>query len=147
MESYFICCDLKSFYASVECVDPGLDPLRTNLVVADESRTDKTICLAVTPSLKALGVPGRGRLFEVRQRLQEIKAVTGKQIDFLIAVPRMQRYLDVSSQIYGIYLKYLAPEDIHVYSVDEAFMDVTHYLSLLHTICQEKKAYILSQRV
>ena len=130
MESYYICCDLKSFYASVECVDRGLDPLRTNLVVADESRTDKTICLAVTPSLKALGVPGRGRLFEVRQRLQEIKAVTGKQIDFLIAVPRMQRYLDVSSQIYGIYLKYLAPEDIHVYSVDEAFMDVTHYLSL-----------------
>ena len=118
-------------------MDRGLDPLTARLVVADESRSDKTICLAVTPALKALGVPGRGRLFEVRQRLQEIKAVTGKEIDFIIAVPRMQRYLDMSAQIYGIYLRYLAPEDIHVYSVDEAFMDVTAYLNLYRMTAHE----------
>ncbi len=130
MEDWFICCDLKSFYASVECVDRGLDPLKTNLVVADESRTDKTICLAVTPPLKKLGVPGRGRLFELKQRLAEIKTFTGKQIDFITAVPRMQRYLDVSTEIYTIYLKYIAPKDIHVYSVDEAFIDVTRYMDM-----------------
>ena len=133
----YICIDLKSFYASAECVDRGLDPLTTNLVVADESRTDKTICLAVSPSLKAYGVPGRGRLFEVKQRLQEIKYQTGKQIDFIIAVPRMQRYLEVSSEIYGVYLKYISPSDIHVYSIDEVFIDVTPYLGLYRMSAHE----------
>ena len=126
----FCCIDLKSYYASVECVDRGLDPLTTNLVVADESRSDGTICLAVSPSLKALGVPGRPRLFEVKQRLAEIKALTGKTVDYITAMPRMARYLEVSSEIYGIYLKYLSPSDIHVYSIDEAFMDLTPYLHL-----------------
>ena len=93
-----------SFYASVEAVDRGLDPLATNLVVADESRGDGTICLAVSPSLKALKISGRARLFEVKQRLEQIKRLTGKQIDFIIATPRMQRYLDVSAEIYGVYL-------------------------------------------
>ena len=109
----YIAIDLKSFYASVECRERNLDPLDTNLVVADESRTDKTICLAVTPSLKSYGISGRGRLFEVKQRLREIKNLTGKEIDFIIATPRMQRYLDVSAEIYGVYLKYVSPTDIH----------------------------------
>ena len=117
----YIAIDLKSFYASVECVDRGLDPLTTNLVVADESRTDKTICLAVTPSLKAYGIGGRARLFEVRQK--------ARGIDFIIAPPRMSHYIEVSSRVYSIYLKYIAPEDIHVYSIDEVFMDVTNYLA------------------
>lgn len=129
----FICIDLKSFYASVECVDRGLDPLKARLVVADESRTDKTICLAVSPALKAYGIPGRGRLFEVKQRLQEHKAKTGQEIDFIIAPPRMARYIEVSAEIYGIYLKYIAPEDIHVYSVDEVFIDCSRYLKLYGT--------------
>ena len=116
----YIAIDLKSFYASVECVDRGLDPLTTNLVVADESRTDKTICLAVTPSLKAYGIPGRARLFEVKQK--------ARGIPFIIAPPRMAHYIEVSSRIYSVYLKYIAPEDIHVYSIDEVFMDVTNYL-------------------
>ena len=128
LQKQYACIDLKSFYASVECVDRGLDPLTTNLVVADESRSDGTICLAVTPSLKALGVPGRPRLFEVKERLAQIKAVTGREVEYITAVPRMARYLEVSSQIYGIYLKYLAAQDIHVYSIDEAFMDLTPYL-------------------
>ena len=126
----FACIDLKSYYASVECVDRGLDPLTTNLVVADESRSDGTICLAVSPSLKALGVPGRPRLFEVKQRLAEIKALTGKTVPYITAMPRMARYLEVSSQIYCIYLKYLSPSDTHVYSIDESFMDLTPYLNL-----------------
>lgn len=130
MDGTYICIDLKSFYASVECVERGLDPLTTNLVVADESRTDKTICLAVSPSLKAYGIPGRGRLFEVKQRLQEIKAMTGKEIEFIIATPRMAKYIAVSSDIYAIYLKYIAPEDIHVYSIDEVFIDCRAYLKL-----------------
>ena len=125
----YACIDLKSYYASVECVDRGLDPLTTNLVVADESRSDGTICLAVSPSLKALGVPGRPRLFEVKERLAQIKALTGKTVEYITAMPRMARYLEVSSQIYGIYLKYLAAQDIHVYSIDEAFMDLTPYRS------------------
>lgn len=125
----YACIDLKSYYASVECVDRGLDPLTTNLVVADESRSDGTICLAVSPSLKALGVPGRPRLFEVKERLAQIKATTGKTVEYITAMPRMARYLEVSSQIYGIYLKYLAAQDIHVYSIDEAFMDLTPYRS------------------
>ena len=117
----YIAIDLKSFYASVECVERGLDPLSTRLVVADESRTDKTICLAVSPALKKLGIPGRPRLFEVKQKAQGI--------DFIIAPPQMARYIEVSCKIYDIYLKYVAPEDIHVYSIDEVFMDVTDYLA------------------
>ena len=120
-ERTYIAIDLKSFYASVECVDRGLDPLTTNLVVADESRTDKTICLAVTPSLKAYGIPARARLFEVKQK--------ARGIDFIIAPPRMAHYIEVSSRVYSVYLKYIAPEDIHVYSIDEVFMDVTNYLA------------------
>ena len=118
----YIAIDLKSFYASVECVERGLDPLTTNLVVADESRTEKTICLAVSPSLKAYGIPGRARLFEVVQKARKYK------LSYVAAPPRMSLYMDYSSRIYKIYLKYIAPEDIHVYSVDEVFMDITHYL-------------------
>ena len=147
----FIAIDLKSFYASVECRERGLDPLDTNLVVADESRTDKTICLAVTPSLKSYGIGGRCRLFEVRQRVREANAgrrhdapghkLEGKShfsselqanpslaVDFLIAPPRMAHYMEYSTRIYKVYMKYVAPEDIIVYSIDEVFMDVTRYL-------------------
>ena len=116
----YITIDLKSFYASVECVDRGLDPLSTNLVVADESQTEKTICLAVSPSLKAYGIGGRARLFEVYQK--------ARGVDFIIAPPRMAHYIEVSTKVYQTYLKYIAPEDIHVYSIDEVFMDVTAYL-------------------
>lgn len=148
----YIAIDLKSFYASVECRERGLDPLDTNLVVADESRTDKTICLAVTPSLKAYGISGRARLFEVVQQvkeanrgrlhdapghrfsgksclLSELNATLGLEIDYLIAPPRMAYYMEYSTRIYSIYLKYIAPEDIIVYSIDEVFMDVSNYLS------------------
>lgn len=147
----YIAIDLKSFYASVECRERGLDPLDTNLVVADESRTDKTICLAVTPSLKTYGISGRARLFEVVQQVREANRgrlhdapghrFSGKscflseltvnptlEIDYLIAPPRMAYYMEYSSSIYSIYLKYIAPEDIIVYSIDEVFMDVTDYL-------------------
>jgi DNA polymerase V len=146
----YIAIDLKSFYASVECVDRKLDPLNTNLVVADVSRTEKTICLAVSPSLKAYGIPGRPRLFEVVQKVREInrerlqQAAGGRfmgktflaeklnenknlALDYIIAPPRMARYIQVSSQVYGVYLKYIAPQDIHVYSIDEVFMDITGY--------------------
>ncbi|MCR4609854.1 MAG: DNA methylase [Eubacterium sp.] len=126
----YVCIDLKSFYASVECRERGLDPLTARLVVADESRTDKTICLAVTPALKAYGIAGRARLFEVKQRLREVEATTGEHVDFIIAPPQMARYMKISSDIYAVYLKYLAPEDMHVYSIDEVFMDVTDYLPL-----------------
>ncbi len=122
MERVYIAIDLKSFYASVECVERGLDPMTTNLVVADASRTEKTICLAVTPSLKAYGIPGRPRLFEVVQMARECN------IDYITATPRMALYIEWSTRIYNIYLKYVAPEDIHVYSIDEVFMDVTSYL-------------------
>ena len=147
----YIAIDLKSFYASVECVERGLDPLTTNLVVADESHTEKTICLAVSPSLKAYGIGGRARLFEVVQRMKEVNALrrtergglgfTGKswndtelrerpelEIDFIRAMPRMAFYIDYSTRIYRVYLKYVSAEDIHVYSIDEVFMDVTNYL-------------------
>lgn len=133
----YLAIDLKSYYASIECIDHGLDPLTTNLVVADESRGDGTICLAVSPSLRARKISGRARLFEVKQRLRQIKNLTGEEVDFIIAVPRMQRYLDVSAEIYGIYLKYVAPEDCHVYSIDEIFMDVTNYLSLYQMTARE----------
>lgn len=108
-QKIFACCDLKSYYASVECVDRGLDPLTTNLVVADKSRSDSTICLAVSPSLKSLGIPGRPRLFEVKQKLKEIEARTGKKVDYITAMPRMARYLEVSSEIYGIYPLFYHP--------------------------------------
>lgn len=130
MSNVYIAIDLKSFYASVECVERGLNPLTAHLVVADESRTDKTICLAVSPSLKAFGIPGRPRLFEVKEKLKEIKAATGKTIDLIVATPQMQKYIDVSANIYNIYLKYVSTSDIHVYSIDEVFMDVTSYQSV-----------------
>lgn len=151
-ERAYIAIDLKSFYASVECIERGLDPLTTNLVVADESRTEKTICLAVSPSLKAYGIPGRARLFEVVQKVREVNAmrkncITGRDfagksfdarelrdrnlaLDYIAAVPRMRLYMEYSRKIYKIYLKYIAPEDIHVYSIDEVFIDATDYLKL-----------------
>ena len=156
----YIAIDLKSFYASQECVERGLDPMTTNLVVADESRTEKTICLAVSPSLKSFGVPGRPRLFEVNQKVQQVnslrrekapgKRFTGKstdgealkadpalELDFIIAPPRMAHYMECSSRIYEIYLKYIAPEDIHVYSIDEVFIDLTPYLNTYKTTPRE----------
>ncbi len=128
----YICIDLKSFYASVECRERGLDPLTTNLVVADPERTEKTICLAVSPAMKALGVPGRCRVFEIP-----------KNIDYVIAPPRMQRYIDVSADIYAIYLKYIAKEDIHVYSIDEIFADVTDYLDMYRMTARELSTMIV----
>lgn len=126
----YIAIDLKSFYASVECVERKLNPLTTNLVVADSSRTEKTICLAVSPSLKAYGIPGRARLFEVVQRVKEVKQQTGEDVEYIVAPPNMAKYIQISSEIYATYLKYISPEDIHVYSIDECFMDVTNYLNL-----------------
>ena len=126
----YVAIDLKSFYASVECVERGFDPLTTHLVVADESRTSKTICLAVSPSLKQYGLSGRSRLFEVIKRCEEIKITTGEEIEYITATPRMKLYMEYSSKIYNIYLKYVSPEDIHVYSIDEVFMDVTEYRNL-----------------
>ena len=148
----FLCIDLKSFYASVECIERGLDPMTTNLLVADASRTEKTICLAVSPSLKAYGISGRARLFEAVQQVKKANAerlkkapghkFTGTSSDaielaahpeldlsYIIAFPRMAHYMDHSTRIYNIYLKYIAPEDIHVYSIDEVFIDVTGYLN------------------
>ncbi|MBR1442324.1 MAG: DNA methylase [Firmicutes bacterium] len=126
----YLAIDLKSFYASVECVERGLDPLKAKLLVADTSRTDKTICLAVSPALKAYGISGRARLFEVNQRLKEIERATGEKVEYIAAVPQMAKYLQVSAQIYSIYLKYIAPEDMHIYSIDEVFFDVTSYKKL-----------------
>ena len=154
MEKIYAAIDLKSFYASVECVDRGLDPLTTNLVVADASRTEKTICLAVSPALKSFGVPGRPRLFEVVSRVKEInnsriqkipgKKFSGKSantdelahdptlaVDYLVATPRMNHYMQISGKIYSIYLQYISAEDIHVYSIDEVFIDLTGYVKSL----------------
>ena len=128
----YVCIDLKSFYASVECCERGLDPMKARLVVADPERTDKTICLAVSPAMKALGVPGRCRVFEIPP-----------EIGYIMAPPRMQRYIDYSAAIYGIYLKYIAKEDIHVYSIDEVFMDVTEYLGLYRTDARELSVRIM----
>ena len=130
-EPVYIAIDLKSFYASVECVERKLDPMTTNLVVADESRTNKTICLAVSPSLKAFGIPGRARLFEVVERVRQVNATRApeEQITYTTATPRMALYLKYSTRIYEVYLKYIAPEDIHVYSIDEIMFDATHYLN------------------
>lgn len=156
----YIAIDLKSFYASVECVDRGLDPLNTNLVVADLSRTEKTICLAVSPSLKAYGIPGRPRLFEVVQKVKgvnasraakapskklvgsscidsELKANNALAVDYIVAKPRMSKYMEASADIYNIYLKYIAPEDIHVYSIDEVFIDATSYLKTYNLTARE----------
>jgi len=124
----YIAIDLKTFYASVECVERGLDPLTAKLVVADCSRTEKTICLAVTAALKAYGLSGRSRLYEVVQKAKEIERQTGKKLEYITAVPRMGLYIQYSARIYEVYLKYFSPEDIHVYSIDEVFIDVTKYL-------------------
>ena len=152
-DKIYIAIDLKSFYASVECKERNRDPLTTNLVVADQSRTQKTICLAVSPALKKYGIPGRPRLFEVIQKVKEANSdrkwkapnhtFTGAsddseelcenpalEIDYIVASPRMALYMEYSTKIYNIYLKYIAPEDIHVYSIDEVFMDVTQYLEI-----------------
>ena len=160
MERQYIAIDLKSYYASVECNERGLDPLTTNLVVADLSRTEKTICLAVSPSLKSFGIPGRPRLFEVVQKVKEVnaarrckapgRAFSGKssdynelmkhpelELDYIVAPPRMAYYIEYSTIIYEVYLKYVAPEDIHVYSIDEVFIDATHYLQTYKTTAHE----------
>lgn len=152
MNKTYMCIDLKSFYASVECKERNLDPLDTNLVVADESRTDKTICLAVSPSLKTYGISGRARLFEAKQKVKEVNYQRKKnnnfkpfikksyidseiknnpliELDFIRAVPRMKLYMKYSTEIYNVYLKYIAPEDILVYSIDEVFCDITNYLN------------------
>lgn len=159
-ERTYIAIDLKSFYASVECVERGLDPLTTNLVVADATRTEKTICLAVTPSLKQYGIGGRARLFEVVQRIRQVNNERRKQapywqftgesaddnelranpelaVTYHVAPPRMAYYIDYSARIFGIYMKYVAPEDIHVYSVDEVFIDATNYLKLYKITAHE----------
>ena len=147
-----MCIDLKSFYASVECRERNLDPMTTNLVVADSSRTEKTICLAVSPALKSFGLPGRARLFEVVQKLKQVNAerkrkINGKfrgksyngeelknnkylEIDYIVAPPQMKLYIDYSSKIYNVYLKYVSSEDIYVYSIDEVFIDITNYLNI-----------------
>ena len=115
----YIAIDMKSFYASAECVARGMDPLRTNLLVADSSRSDQTICLAVSPSLKAIGVPNRPRLFEAKQAIRKYEQAHRTTVSYITAVPRMAMYEEISAQIYGIYLKYVSPEDVHVYSIDE----------------------------
>ena len=130
MDRIYICIDLKSYYASVECVFRGLDPLRTNLLVADPSRSDQTICLAVSPSLKAIGVPGRPRLFEAKQAIRLYELTHHTKVSYITAVPRMAEYERISALIYSIYLHYVAPEDVHVYSIDECFIDCTPYLHL-----------------
>jgi DNA polymerase V len=164
----YIAIDLKSFYASVECMERGLDPITTNLVVADLSRTEKTICLAVSPSLKAYGISGRARLFEVIQRVREVNAerqmqAPGRQfdgssyddtelksspekaLDYITAPPRMAHYIEYSTKIYEIYLKYVAPEDCHVYSIDEIMMDVTHYLNTYQLSARELAGKIIQE--
>ena len=168
-EYTYIAIDLKSFYASVECRERRLNPLTTNLVVADESRTEKTICLAVSPALKAYGISGRARLFEVVQKVREVnderrrmapgrifsgsscdadqlKASPEFSVSYITAPPRMSLYMEYSTRIYNIYLKYIAPEDIHVYSIDEVIMDVTHYLNTYHLTAHEL-AQIMMQDV
>ena len=115
MNPYYLCIDLKSFYASVECAERGLDPMTTNLVVADPERGKGTLCLAVSPSMKKLGVKNRCRVHEIPAG-----------IDYIMAPPRMQKYIDYAAEIYGIYMNYISPDDIHVYSIDESFIDITH---------------------
>lgn len=133
-EHFYICIDLKSFYASVECVERGLDPMTANLVVADPERSDKTICLAVSPSMKKLGVKSRCRVFEIP-----------KGIDYIMAQPRMQKYIDYAAEIYGIYLRYISKDDIHVYSIDEAFIDVTPYLGIYGMTAKEMAVMLMEK--
>lgn len=140
----YLAIDLKSFYASVECRERCLDPLTTRLVVADPSRTSKTICLAVTPALKAYGLSGRSRLFEVEAKAREIKRKTGKELDYITAVPRMALYIKYSARIYNIYLKYFSPEDIHVYSIDEVFIDATEYLPFYKLSARELVSKVIN---
>ena len=160
-ERQYIAIDLKSFYASVECVERGLDPLDTCLVVADPSRTEKTICLAVSPALKSHGISGRPRLFEVVQKVREVnrrrghagKSFSQKElnahaelaVDYLVAQPRMAHYIQYSTRIYEVYLHYIAPEDIHVYSIDEVFMDVTSYLKSYQMTAHELARKIIRE--
>ena len=164
----YVAIDLKSFYASVECVERGLDPLKTNLVVADPKRTEKTICLAVSPSLKAYGIPGRARLFEVVEKTREVNArrrmnaprrtLTGKsfdadelktspelELDYIVAPPRMAKYMEVSAAVYRVYLRHIAPEDICVYSVDEVFIDVTGYLATYRMTARELTVKLIGE--
>ena len=141
----YIAIDLKSFYASVECHERLLDPLTTKLVVADKSRTSKTICLAVTPALKAYGISGRARLFEVEAKAREIKRQTGEELEYIVAVPRMSLYIKYSTCIYDIYLRYFAPEDIHVYSIDEVFIDATSYLSFYKMSARELAGKVIRE--
>lgn len=139
-DKIYIAIDLKSFYASVECVERGLDPLKAHLVVADPSRTEKTICLAVSPALKAYGIPGRARLFEVVSRVKDVNSNLKKgdePLSYITAPPRMRLYMEYSQRIYNIYLKYVSSEDIHVYSIDEVFIDITTYLSLYKMSAKE----------
>lgn len=130
----YLCIDLKSFYASVECVERGLDPMTTNLVVADPERSSKTICLAITPAMKALGIRNRCRVFEIP-----------RNVEYIMASPRMQLYIDYAADIYAIYLKYIAKEDIHVYSIDEVFMDVTHYLATYGLTAREMAVKLMAE--
>ena len=131
-ERQYLCIDQKSFYATVECVARGLDPMTTNLVVADPDRSENTICLAISPSMKALGVKNRCRIREIPSHIPHI-----------VAKPRMQLYIDYAAEIYGVFLKYIAPEDIHVYSIDEAFLDVTPYLSMYGMTAKEIAVMII----
>lgn len=163
---YYIAIDLKSFFASVECIERGLDPLTTNLVVADSARTEKTICLAVSPSLKSYKIGGRARLYEVVQRVKAVneerrqkapdKAFSGSSyhnpdvisnpslsLDYIVAPPQMSKYMQMSTKIYNVYLKYIAPEDIHVYSIDEVFIDATHYLKTYHLSARDLAVKII----
>ena len=133
-EHYYLVIDLKSFYASVECAERGLDPMTTNLVVADPTRTEKTICLAVSPSMKALGVKNRCRVFEIP-----------KNIEYIMAPPRLQKYIDYSAEIYGIYLNYFSKEDIHVYSIDECFIDIGPYLKTYRKTPKEMALFLMSE--
>ena len=133
----YIALDLKSYYASVECVHRGLDPLKALLLVADETRSDQTICLAVSPALKALGVPGRPRLFEAKQKIREAEARLRTKLDVIIAPPRMAAYIKQSAEIYKLILGYVAPDDVHVYSIDECFIDAAGYLHAYHYSARE----------
>ena len=141
----YIAIDLKSFYASVECRERGLDPLATNLVVADATRSSNTICLAVTPTLKAYGLSGRSRLFEVEAKAREVKNKTGKDLEYIVAVPRMSLYISYSSWIYKIYLNFFSPDDIHVYSIDEVFIDATSYLKFYKTTAYELTRKVIAE--
>ena len=143
-ERTYICIDLKSYYASVECVARGLDPLQARLLVADESRSDQTICLAVSPALKSIGVPSRPRLFEAKQAIRKYECLHRTKVSYIIATPRMAEYERVSALIYSIYLRYISPLDIHVYSIDECFIDCSPYLHLYRKQAKAEKMNCLN---